>query len=71
MAHVINYNTKNADHHGKYFATVYLAIVKNFIGDEAYEDLRGQFRAKNVKYLTLINIDDIMRKSNETVTEKE
>ena len=71
MAHVINYNTKNADHHGKYFATVYLAIVKNFIGDEAYEDLRGEFRAKNVKYLTLINIDDIMRKSNETVTEKE
>tara|TARA_B100000470_G_scaffold217117_1_gene201078 strand:+ start:1148 stop:1630 length:483 start_codon:yes stop_codon:yes gene_type:complete len=68
MAHVINYNTKNADHHGKHFATVYLAIVKKFIGKDAYEELVSNFRAKNVQYLTHDNIDDIMRLSNKTVT---
>ena len=69
MAHVINYNTKNADHHGKYFATVYLAIVKDFISEEAYKDLASNFRAKNVQHLTTVDITDIMRLSNKTVTD--
>ena len=54
MAHVINYNSENADHHGKYFTTVYLSVVKQFIGLTAYRELQEAFDWTKVIYLTSV-----------------
>ena len=50
MAHVINYNSDNADHHGKYFTLTYLKLVKQFISSTASVELRIAFRKKRVQY---------------------
>ena len=50
MAHVINYQRGPADHHGPYFATAYLEVVKTFIGNEDYWELRKSFDKQKVKY---------------------
>jgi len=52
MSHVINYNSDNADHHGKYFASTYLQVVKEFAGPRAYIELKRSFKNLNVKHLT-------------------
>ena len=57
MAHVINYNGKNADHHGKYFCGRYLDLVKNFIGIHAYKDLVKAFRKHKIDYIWYTQID--------------
>jgi len=49
MAHVINYNSMNADHHGKHFVSTYLNVVKQFIGKAASIELRKSFRINHVK----------------------
>ena len=51
MAHVINYNSENADHHGKHFTYVYLNLVKEFISPMAAVELRKSFKIKRVKYV--------------------
>jgi len=51
MSHVINYNGTEADHHGKNFAATYLEVVKQFINQDAYKDLKRSFDKYNVKYL--------------------
>ena len=51
MAHVINYNSENADHHGAYFVTTYLNVVKQFIGKDASNELKKSFKSKHVKYI--------------------
>ena len=50
MSHVINYNGTDADHHGENFAGMYLEVVKHFIGDQAYKDLKHSFTVHGVKY---------------------
>ena len=50
MAHVINYNSDNPDHHGSYFTLTYLNIVKQFISPTASIELRKAFQIKRVKY---------------------
>ncbi len=52
MAHVINYNSDNADHHGQYFVTTYLQLVKTFIGHNEFLELQQVFKNNKVKYLT-------------------
>ena len=52
MSHVINYNSDNADHHGKHFTTTYLSVVKEFKGKDAYLELKQSFEKHKVKYLT-------------------
>ena len=54
MSHVINYNSQYADHHGKYFTTVYLSVVKQFIGLTAYRELQEAFDRTKVIYLTSV-----------------
>lgn len=54
MSHVINYNSQYADHHGKYFTTVYLSVVKQFIGLTAYRELQEAFNRAKVIYLTSV-----------------
>ena len=49
MAHVINYNSDNADHHGVNFCATYLKIVKEFIGELEYKSLQVAFHNCNVK----------------------
>tara|TARA_E500000331_G_scaffold350594_1_gene395752 strand:+ start:668 stop:1096 length:429 start_codon:yes stop_codon:yes gene_type:complete len=51
MSHVINYKGKNPDHHGKHFAGTYLEVVKEFIGENTYNNLRKAFDLYKVKYL--------------------
>lgn len=51
MTHVINYNGSNADHHGKYFAGKYLEVVRFFIHEQAYKDLKKAFGKYKVKYI--------------------
>ena len=53
MSHVINYNSTNADHHGKHFTTTYLQVVKEFIGLPAKEELEQSFKKEMVQYLTI------------------
>ena len=67
MAHVINYNTLNADHHGKYFCGTYLLIVKEFIGKDAHIELLKAFTQFSVDYLTSNSIDDILVLSNKII----
>ncbi len=50
MSHVINYNSTNADHHGRNFAYTYLKVVRQFIGLKSYKELLGSFRKHKVKY---------------------
>ena len=52
MSHVINYNSDNADHHGKHLTTTYLSVVQEFIGKDAYLELKQSFEKHKVKYLT-------------------
>ena len=52
MSHVINYNSEFADHHGKYFASTYLDVVKEFLGDKAHIELQTSFNNFSVKYIT-------------------
>ena len=51
MAHVINYNSSHADHHGEYYATTYLNVVKEFIDESAYYELKNAFDQWGVKYI--------------------
>ena len=51
MAHVINYNGSNADHHGKHFAGKYLEVVRFFIHEQAYKDLKKAFCKYKEKYI--------------------
>ena len=51
MSHVINYNSDNADHHGKHFTTTYLSVVKEFIGKDAYLELKQSLEKHKVRYL--------------------
>jgi hypothetical protein len=50
MSHVINYKGKNADHHGKYFAGTYLDVVKEFVAENTYYNLKKTFDFYKVKY---------------------
>jgi len=50
MAHCINYNSDNADHHGRHFSLTYLNLVKQFISRTASVELRKAFRNNRVKY---------------------
>ena len=51
MSHVINYNDlEKADHHGANFATTYLQVVKEFISEEDYIELKQAFDRRKVKY---------------------
>ena len=50
MAHVINYNSENADHHVKYFTTTYLEVVKKVLGVSAFRELKNSFDRFGVKY---------------------
>ena len=50
MSHVINYKGKNADHHGKYFAGTYLDLVKEFVAENTYYNLKKTFDFYKVKY---------------------
>ena len=51
MSHVINYNDPDkADHHGANFAGTYLQVVKEFIGEEDYQELLNAFKHRKVKY---------------------
>lgn len=50
MAHVVNYNSLNADHHGRYYAATYLEIVRNFIGEPEFQELCDSFEELSVKY---------------------
>ena len=50
MSHVINYNSIDADHHGRNFASTYLKVVRQFIGLTSYRELLGSFRKHRVKY---------------------
>ena len=50
MSHVINYNSIDADHHGRNFASTYLKVVRQFIGLTPYRELLGSFRKHRVKY---------------------
>ena len=54
MSHVINYQRGPADHHGPNFATAYLEVVKTFIGENEYRELRESFDHKKVKYKEVI-----------------
>ena len=67
MAHVINYNTLNADHHGKYFCGTYLLVVKNFISANAHLELVKAFEKYKVDYLTSNSIHDILILSNKII----
>ena len=67
MAHVINYNTLNADHHGKYFCGTYLLVVKNFISAHAHLELVKAFEKYKVDYLTSNSINDILVVSNKII----
>ena len=55
MSHVINYNSKNADHHGVYFSETYLSVVREFIGVDASLELQQSFEKHKVKYLPDLN----------------
>ena len=51
MAHVINYQDETmADHHGINFSGIYLNIVKEFIGLDAYKELKNSFDTLGVRY---------------------
>jgi len=52
MAHVVNYNSPKADHHGPNFSKIYLQIVKEFIGIEAEQELQDSFNQNKVRYST-------------------
>jgi hypothetical protein len=56
MSHVINYNGTDADHHGENFAGTYLEVVKHFIGNQAYKDLKHSFTVYGVKYKYIIKL---------------
>ena len=47
---MINYKGKNPDHHGKHFAGTYLEVVKEFIGENTFNNLRKSFDLYKVKY---------------------
>ena len=51
MAHVINYNGSNADHHGKNFAGTYLNVVKEFIGSTAHKELQHAFIKYKISFV--------------------
>ena len=55
MAHVVNYNSPNADHHGRYYAATYLEIVRNFIGESDFQELFNSFNELSVKYERIYN----------------
>ena len=50
MSHVINYNSDEADHHGRNFASTYLKVVRQFIGLTSYRELLESFRKHKVKF---------------------
>ena len=50
MSHVINYNSDEADHHGRNFASTYLKVVRQFIGFTSYRELLESFRKHKVKF---------------------
>ena len=52
MAHVVNYNSAKADHHGPNFSKIYLQVVKEFIGIEAEQELQDSFNQNKVRYST-------------------
>jgi len=56
MSHVINYNGTDADHHGENFAGMYLEVVKHFIGNQAYKDLKHSFTVHGVKYKYILKL---------------
>ena len=57
MAHVINYNSENPDHHGKHFCGIYLELVKHFISEGSYKDLIKAFKRYKVEYSWFTQID--------------
>ena len=50
MAHCLNYNSDNPDHHGPYFCGMYLQIVKQFICVDEYLQLRTAFQERGVSF---------------------
>ena len=50
ISHVINYQIGPADHHGKYFTTTYLEVVKKVLGVSAFRELKNSFDRFGVKY---------------------
>ena len=50
MAHVINYQIGPVDHHGPQFASTYLKIVKNFMGNNFFHELKKAFEIMKVNY---------------------
>ena len=56
MSHVINYNSIDADHHGRNFASTYLKVVRQFIGLKSYRELLESFRKNKVKFRRKRNV---------------
>tara|TARA_Y100000310_G_scaffold249252_2_gene255291 strand:+ start:2078 stop:2533 length:456 start_codon:yes stop_codon:yes gene_type:complete len=56
MSHVINYQRGPADHHGPNFASAYLEVVNEFVGQKGYEELKESFRRYKVKCGEVIHI---------------
>ena len=56
MSHVINYQLGPADHHGPNFAKAYLEVIKQFMGEQEYRELKDAFTTFNVKYKEVILI---------------
>ena len=50
MSHVINYQTGPADHHGPNFASIYLKMIRNYLGSPEYTELKEAFNLHKVKY---------------------
>ena len=50
MAHVINYQVGEGDHHGPNFAGTYLKVINNFIGMDERTELINAFNRYGVKY---------------------
>ena len=54
MSHVINYQLGPADHHGPHFAKAYLEVIKQFMGNPEFVELRQAFDVKHVNYKEVI-----------------
>jgi len=51
MSHIVNYQRGPTDHHGPNYAKVNLEVVKEFISEDAKQELQTSFDEHKVKYL--------------------
>ncbi len=50
MAHYLNYNSQNPDHHGPYFCGQYLQIVQEFLGHNEHSQLLEAFQLGGIHF---------------------